>query len=923
MGATLLPPSPARAPLVFNLAADAPIDVAVEQDTEVAAVEPPVLPVSFAGTAESAPEPIAFATDRGISAARARLASVTSIVPATDDLAHHEPAGHDGLEFFAVTERIPHHIYLGHDRLFDLHGSAEIALQIGIRQLAPGRDFAAVTLAWEYLTAAGWVPFEPVNDGTHGLTVDGEVLLRKLCGNALVKGAVDGVESFWIRARSLNTLPQPGANELPLPQVDVFRAAVSVGRSGLQPDIAFADATRLDTTKDFLPFGSQPGLGSTFYFACDDAFKREGARIMLTIDPSVSSTAVGTGVGLTWEYSGGEGSWIAFSPADKEFFQKKQSTTEEPRVVSFVRPSVPPKEWQKATVNGEKHFWLRVRVSTGGYGSAPTFANNAVQGGWTPPALARFTVAYSYQTPSLPLDHCLTLNRFDFDDCTEAAHFGRAAFQPFRPVPDREPAVYFGFDQPLPVGLVSMLAATAETAEAGTAPQASLFTWEYRSPVGWSELAVLDESEGFRRTGLVQFIGPPDHVLDSGPDGSLYWIRARLKAATATPSTLPLSGLYLNAVWATNRTSVRREIVARSDGSPRLTLPLQHGGVLPGEVVEVQEWHGTGREWESLFRDLPEAAVRLDRDGRDQVTGVWVTWNEKPHLYSSGPRDRHFTVERIEGLLRFGDGDSGMIPPPGAPISASYDYGGGPSGNVRAAAVTQLHSAIPFVSEVTNPVAASGGAAAERADLPRGVRQRGPMQLRHRGKAVRAADVEWLARDASSEVAAARCLPTTGPEGSGVPGWVTVVIAPWSEEAEPQPSAELLVHVREHLAQRAPAAIAQHVRVVGPRYVPVSVSTDVVVTDRSAAAEIEDALRRGLARYLHPLLGGPDEQGWQFGETVRLSHVARVIESTPGVDFADELLLSTGGAASGDSVPVPPASLPSAGRQLVKLRVAV
>ena len=41
LGVSLLPPSPARAPLVFTLAADAPVDVPLREDSEVAAVVPP------------------------------------------------------------------------------------------------------------------------------------------------------------------------------------------------------------------------------------------------------------------------------------------------------------------------------------------------------------------------------------------------------------------------------------------------------------------------------------------------------------------------------------------------------------------------------------------------------------------------------------------------------------------------------------------------------------------------------------------------------------------------------------------------------------------------------------------------------------------------------------------------------------------
>ena len=195
------------------------------------------------------------------------------------------------------------------------------------------------------------------------------------------------------------------------------------------------------------------------------------------------------------------------------------------------------------------------------------------------------------------------------------------------------------------------------------------------------------------------------------------------------------------------------------------------------------------------------------------------------------------------------------------------------------------------------------------------------MQLRHRNRAVAPADLEWIARDASSEVAIARCLSATGPEGAGMPGWVTVVVAPWTKDPEPRPSTELMARVRERLASRAPAAVANLIRVVAPTYQPIAVVAEVVVGDASRAAEVEEDIRIGLGDFLHPLRGGPTGTGWDFGERVWLSQVAQLVEATAGVDFAEQLQLTSGGAVFGESVPVPPNALPSSGRHLLRLRV--
>jgi hypothetical protein len=788
-------------------------------------------------------------------------------------------------------------------------------------------------MRWEYLTASGWWAFEPVIDQTYGFTRDGEVLLRKVCGPPLARGTVNGIESFWIRARVDRPLAMPGSGvDQLLPRLDTVRARVSLTHPGLAPDAVFNDGLRLDPSKDFRPLGTEPVLGSSFVVACDEAFKRAGARIRLTIEPS-STTPVtySTSPALVWEYStpGRDSGWTELFRPTGEILQNGAR-----RDVRFVRPA----NWEPATVAGQRHHWVRVRLAGGDYGRTRFGADGGLVGsGPQAPMLARMSVSYQYDTGLEALDHVLSLNRFDFADWTEAARFGRDAFAPFEPVPDRQPATYLGFDAPLPVGLVGLFAdaAAASLGDADTRP--SPFAWEYRSTDGWTELPVLDETNGFRQRGTIQFVGQPDLVPDAGPDRELYWVRARLKAATATPDPLPLASLHLNAVWATNRGTVRREIVGNADGSPGQAYSLRRPPVLPAETIEVQEWRGTGREWESLLAGIPDADRRLDRDASGRVVSVWVRWRERPHLYSSGREDRHYQLDRTTGMLRFGDGRLGRCPPPGAPIAATYRFGGGSQGNLPAGTLTQLHSAVPYVESVTNPVTAAGGAAAERAaSVPSGLRHppvgrgtprpgagvwaRGPHRLRHRDRALSTSDYEWLAREASAEVAQARCHGGVGPDGEHTPGWVTVVVMPWGTDPEPQPSWDLLGRVHRYLVRRAPAAVAGHIRVVGPRYQPVSVVAEVLVGDPGRAAEVEERLRAGLSTFLHPL-GGRDGAGWNFGEPVHLSNIASVVESTPGVEYATKLALTAEGVAFGETVHIEPERLPASGRHLVTLRL--
>jgi predicted phage baseplate assembly protein len=934
-GIELLPPHAASTPVVFRLAADAPVDVGLPEGTELAVSLPPPLPSSLGGhqaQTSGAGDPIVFTTDVATSLARARLVAAVSVIPAQDRTAVHELDSVDGLRWFDDLALARHELYLGHDTLFELPPSAEVALQVG-QTRATGLSLSTdpARIRWEYLTSDGWLAFEPVVDQSKNLTLDGEVLLRKVVGAPSVQATIDGTRSYWLRGVTRDPLPPAGVDPQsgPLPRLDTIRVRLTNRTDGLPVDALIADGLPTDPTTEFLPFGPQPELGATMAVACDDAFKRAAARITVSLRLSVGSKATpSSDLQLTYEYSTGPGTWAPLAGVGGDLLG---GTGERRRRISFIAP----KDWAEADFSGDSHRWLRVRIAAGNYGAPPTFRTSQnVDGSWQttqiggaqPPLIASVTVGYAFSTPAVEPDHCRTRNQFTWADHQEAIRWGSQPFPPFQPLPDPSPAAYLGFDRPLPVGLVSLFADIDDTAGREVSPDTALL-WEYRSPSGWSDLSVRDGTAGFQHSGMLHFIGPPDHVGDAGPEHPdeppqpVYWLRGRLQSTTGAPDPRPMRGLHLNAVVATARRAVRNEPLGPSDGAPGLSLTVQRPPVLPQERVEVQEWQGQTHEWVSLFSELPTSRQRYDLGPRGEVRAVWVTWQQRRHLYSSGPLDRHYTIDRTTGTVRFGDGLNGSVPARGAAVRISYDHGGGIEGNVPAGTIDQLHSAVPYVEAVTNPLPVNGGAPAETTAR---VRARGPQRLRHRGRAVTPSDYEAMALEASTEVAVARCLSTTAPTGAdpagpGDAGRVTVVIAPTSTAPEPQPGRDLIELVRGHLAAAAPAAVAEGIRVIGPSYTPVSVMVNATVTAQGGASETEHALRSALDGFLHPLTGGRDGAGWDFGEPVFASRIARVVEAVPGVDHASALQLRVGGAVQGDTVPIPPENLPAAGRHVIRL----
>ena len=537
-----------------------------------------------------------------------------------------------------------------------------------------------------------------------------------------------------------------------------------------------------------------------------------------------------------------------------------------------------------------------------------------------PPVIDGIDIAYVYATRPAFLDYCTAFNDFVYADHSEDSRWPRRSFAPFLPVSDRAPTVHLGFTQPFPIGLVSILVAGG-TGEA-TEGDGSAFVFEYRSARGWSELSVKDGSAGFARLGLLQFIGPPDAVAADGLGGLLYRLRARLKPGIQ-PRPVAVSGLWLNAVWASHANSAVQTVLGTADGSPDQSLAIrpQNIPVLPGEVLELREWEGRGDDWTTVAQGVPPDRLRFELDPVDRTTprALWIRWDERPHFAASRADDRHYLLDRATGLVRFGDGRHGRIPTAGATIAITHDYGGGLDGNVAAGLIDESRSSAAYLKAVYNPVAASGGAPVE---LMPALEGRAARRLRHRDRAVAAADYAWLAREASPEIARAAALPVTGPAGTVQPGWVSLVLVPQSRDPRPIPSQELRRRVQDYLKARAPIGIGRRLRLVDPEYEDVAVMADVTVRDAGEASAVEARLRERLDRFLHALDGGSDGTGWPFGATLYLSGVARLLAAVPGVLSLTRLGWLRGTSLAAEVIDLPSDRLPAPGNHQIRLLLA-
>jgi hypothetical protein len=938
-GVSLLPPRPARSEITFVPQKDAPPFIRVPAGTQVATIQ------------TEAQGEVVFETQQNMLVVPVKLIRCVSLDPVgvsdnTDHANSESPLpGPSFAAFQGETER-RRILYLGDRDLFgfsDAGSRTSATIILSFRFATPGDAEAdgGWLLTWLYWDGARWADLSgvgcKVDDGTNCFSRNGEVTLTAL--PEIMETEVSGEKNIWLACRlaggndraHLPMLRQVlGSRSISITSSQT--AVVDQAFSAIQANTAFVP---LDLASEFFPLGPVPGYLDTLYVRCNEAFSKAGATVQLTmanligVPAEVSSTEL-TELTVVWEYSSTQGwgelgrskrSGVIATTSGFEDTTRGFTVGTSPKggsLVSFTMPD----DSAEATVNEIKGYWVRARVAAGGYGvPASVVITDKTTGSYTfipgrtyVPFIRRVVVSYSKFDSTLGQRKILQgwsqVDEMFRSHSMELAE--EIAFAPFTAAAEG-PALYLGFQPAFPAEKWIQL--LLDVVEEGETTSATDVAWEYWNGTSWVGLRASDGTHGLRRREYLGFFGPADHHQSTEFGTKAFFFRARpvpeadgmaglaglSSSAVITERSvfMPcLRAVRLNTAPALNAVTVKEEILGSSTGKPAQTFKLRRTPVLPeGEIAVREPDRPPAKELDLLDRELrqhdPEAqAVSTVSTATE---GVWVRWHQVEDFLDSSPYSRHFSVDPISGEVQFGNGRQGKIPPTGQDnIKARrYRTHDGPRGNLKSGSITTIRNPggeVANIKSARNIEAAAGGSPAEEV---REVRERGPQILRHRQRAVTWEDFVWLAREATGEVAQARCLATRNHFGLPEPGWVTVVIMPNSTDKKPEPSPALVREVRSYMEERALVNLmeARHIHVKGPEYIEATVFAQVVARAPEMADEVELGILDRLESFLHPLKGGPEGKGWELGRNVFLSEIYAEIEAVEGVDHVCELSL--------------------------------
>lgn len=472
-------------------------------------------------------------------------------------------------------------------------------------------------------------------------------------------------------------------------------------------------------------------------------------------------------------------------------------------------------------------------------------------------------------------------------------------FQIFSVLPQQGDALYIGFERDVSSNLVALLVDCLTAAATGLNESYPAQVWEVWNGSQWERLEVeSDTTFGFNRSGTVELAFPRGLTETVIGGKKAFWARVRY---TVDSADLPPKGIEQKSPDPYQKSPEITSITARTVGG---TAPASHATLILSEILGVSD--GTPGQ---VFSTRHAPILRLGAedtvvvgalsDDPDEIDN-WTRWTRVDDFAESGPSDRHFTMDELSGEIAFGpviiqpDGSTrahGAVPEKGLSIAlTSYRIGGGIRGNVRENKIRVLKAAYPYISDVTNPRPATGGRDQETLDRAK-LRAREIIKVRNR--AVTSEDFEFLAAKGSPGVGRARCVQPLIYPGSASdisPGTVKVLIVPaMSRETIAPTPADLKVNqrtideVRAFLDERR--LLTTVLDVGEPEYVYVSVDLKIVADPRADAEAVAHRVQQQLNRYLHPLFGGPNGEGWPFRRTLTLADVYAQVGAVRGVAF--------------------------------------
>lgn len=319
-----------------------------------------------------------------------------------------------------------------------------------------------------------------------------------------------------------------------------------------------------------------------------------------------------------------------------------------------------------------------------------------------------------------------------------------------------------------------------------------------------------------------------------------------------------IKNIYLNTIEVVQAQNITQTNISSGESSQQLTLSHHHVIDTEGQGVKVQT---------------------QNREGET------ISWRRVESLQNASDEAKDFVYDNTTQTILFGDGEKGALSPKGETILTHYRVSEGRQGDVPYRIDDWSIDNLNFY----NPKSIHGGE-----DIPN-YKERFSTILKHwysPHQAVTLNDYETLAKMTTGlRVARAKALADKDNNR------ITMVVVPFSRGNYPLADAFFCKRICRFLDPKR--LITTRINVMASHYTPVGVNLHIKTHNNVQKERVRLDIITTINEYLHPLRGGDNKEGWEFGRGIYLSDIYALVELVKGVSSILDVAFYGGGEYDG------------------------
>lgn len=667
----------------------------------------------------------------------------------------------------------------------------------------------------------------------------------------------------------------------------------------ISPDQLFSGDEIVDASSSFLPFNEKFYLYDTFTIKCDEAFNKPDAKISISVDMNfirfsseyknyiinykmimsdvdfAESEPIDVNIEkVVWEYSKGD-SWVPLrvltEDADKFFCSSLESGK---RTLEFICPS----DVESRSLFSSSGLFIRARILK----ISNQYSNYF---NYMSPSCKNIEIEYSYGTPH-ECNEIIPYSNLDYQRISMLSG-EREEIDIFNVNENSDFSIYLNLRNPISDGILNIFFNLKDDVN----QNGVLLRWEYwgrekDNLFTWKTLRIVDHTDGFSKSGTVRILSSKDFVKTSLFGKSGYFIKISLIGDEKVVKYFPvISDIQLNSVEVTQKETSKFKyfFVNEYEKNKVCSISEENGDIFNLEVW-VDEKESISSDECSKFISENSEDIEIEKNSDNTTKKIWVKWSRINNLLGAKSFDRVYEFDNKSRKIRFGDGKHGKLPSEiyGRNIRIKYCTSKGESGNVDEMSISGFSSNFSYVSSVYNKDRAYGGTNIESLDH---ASERTFSQISTGNRLVSRESFERGILFNDRRIFRVKCFSHIDKYESKNEGCITIVILPKDYMRGLKNFSIIRKNAVDFVNKNAPIGISNSnkVFVSEASYVKFLLKISVQINDYRNYQLVYDKIHSGISKFLNPITGGENNNGFQIGNLPSRSDILNKIRFIDGV----------------------------------------